>query len=85
LWEIQVDALDHALKFMKAVKWDKSRAMIEPKRFEALRKKNVEWLKAKRDAIASSMEPYRPKCLDNYHLHYMIMLPWGSEGGGSGR
>jgi hypothetical protein len=80
LWEIQVDALDHALKFMKSVKWEKGR-----ERLEVLRKKNIEWLKAKRDAIALSREPYRPKSLDDYHRHYMIMLPWGSEGGGSGR
>jgi hypothetical protein len=82
-WEIQVEALDDAIKFMESVDRLKCRKIhreaerLPPQKFEEVRKENLRKLKARRDAIASFEEPHRPKQLQDYDwTSEMLMVPW---------
>ena len=85
LWDIQVDAIDHAIALMETVSRDKARipfwlaTELSPQVFETRRKDNLRILKELRASIVSQKEAYRPKSLEKWldePFDDMIGLPW---------
>jgi len=81
LWEIQVDAIDHAIKFMEAADREKLPSFyseapkLSPEKFEKGRQENLKILREMRLSISAAKEPHIPKSIDEY-LGKMILLPW---------
>jgi hypothetical protein len=85
LWEIQVDAIDHAIALMETVRRDKTRVpwrlaeQLTPEVFESRRKENLRILKGLRASIVAQKEAYRPKSLEkrlDEEFDAMLGLPW---------
>jgi hypothetical protein len=81
LWEIQCDAIDHAIRFMKSVKRDEVRPpfggaeRLPLKKFEALRSENLRILERMKTSIQAVKKPYRPASLEG-DIVSMFLLPW---------
>ena len=85
LWEIQIDAIDHAITLMETVRRDKTRVpwrlaeQLTPEVFESRRKDNLRILKELRASIVAQKEAYRPKSLEKWlddQYDSMLGLPW---------
>lgn len=81
LWEIQLDAIDHALRFMKSARRDKVNppfaqgGQLPPEEFETLKKENVQILQAMKSSILATNEAFRPKSIEQ-EGGSMYLLPW---------
>lgn len=81
LWELQIEAIDHQIKFMKTVDREKASTpfidgrLAEPAEFERLRKENLRILEKLKTSIETMKEPFRPKVLDLQRA-WMGLLPW---------
>jgi hypothetical protein len=85
LWQIQVEAIDHAIALMEKVRRDKTRLpwrfaeQLTPEVFESRRKDNLKVLKELRASIVAQKEAYRPKSLEKWldnPFEPMLGLPW---------
>lgn len=81
LWQIQIDAIDEQIAFMKSVDRDTANSThhyakkLDPEIFNQRRQENLKILQAMRSAIELLKEPYRPTNLDQTY-GYMKLLPW---------
>lgn len=81
LWEIQVDAIDHAIKFMESADRDKVSSWfvdapkLPAEKFEEGRQENLKTLRGMRLATATANEAHRPTTIDTA-FGKMILLPW---------
>jgi hypothetical protein len=88
LWELQVEAIDHAIRFMQTLDRKTARrpylnvGLAAPEEFESLRKQNLKILEKMKASIEIMREPFRPKML---HLQraWMGLLPWPTKNPGA--
>ncbi len=81
LWELQIEAIDQQIRFMRTVDWKTARdpfldgGKLDQEDFETHRKENLAILLRLKNSIEAMKQPFRPKML---HLQraWMGLLPW---------
>jgi hypothetical protein len=88
LQELQLDAIEHAIRFMTTVKWETATppyldgGKADREEFETLRLENLKILERMKASVTALKQPYRPKVL-TLQRAWMGLLPWATNNPGA--